>query len=385
MWENKTLIAITPNAALACNDQRVYRITGGITIPIQLSAIDIETGKTLYHSDNLAGDPDQENPLTLGEHGEVYFWRDGGNLLAYKDVGTGFEKLWEFEPPTKNSTSLNGNISLGYDRSLYVFIADRILKLNAEDGSVMAESALLNFSLGSISIDGDSSVLINTGLGSFIKLSSDLQTVLWTKSVGSSNYCFPALHQEGIMIFNGGGTSISAYQTVVQRSPVADFRANTYQTSVGVPVNFFDQSSYTPDHWNWYFEGATIRQSSEQNPQNITYLTKGLYNVTLVVSNKHGMDSIVKTCFIEVLPQTSVTDYTYSKNVEIFPNPCVDRISVMIDPILMGKMLKIYSITGQLVYNQKLVLEKTEVDLSTLIEGSYLMNIENQYHKFVKL
>ncbi|MBL7808830.1 MAG: PQQ-like beta-propeller repeat protein, partial [Saprospiraceae bacterium] len=58
LWTNSTIIAIGPSAVLAARDERVYRITGGITVPIVLTAMDIQTGQNLFNSSPIPGDGD---------------------------------------------------------------------------------------------------------------------------------------------------------------------------------------------------------------------------------------------------------------------------------------------------------------------------------------
>ena len=113
LWTNSTIIAIGPSAILGVRGDRVYRITGGITVPIVLTAIDADTGEDLYDSAPIPGDGDQENPLTLGDRSEIYFWRDGGNLYAFNDLGFGFEQKWAYTPAVTSGASLTGNITLG--------------------------------------------------------------------------------------------------------------------------------------------------------------------------------------------------------------------------------------------------------------------------------
>ena len=81
--------------------------------------------------------------------------------------------------------------------------------------------------------------------------------------------------------------------------PSADFTASQTAVTQGNAVNFTDQSLYAPTSWQWTFTGGTPANSTSKNPV-ITYNDTGCYDVTLVVSNANGTDSIIKTCYIQV-------------------------------------------------------------------------------------
>ena len=84
-------------------------------------------------------------------------------------------------------------------------------------------------------------------------------------------------------------------------SPGANFTANFTQINTGGTIDFLDQSINNPTSWTWQFPGGSPAFSTQQNPSGIAYNTIGLYDVTLVISNAYGIDTLVKTNYIEVL------------------------------------------------------------------------------------
>jgi len=80
--------------------------------------------------------------------------------------------------------------------------------------------------------------------------------------------------------------------------PVANFIADQVYVPLGCQVNFQDKSVGVPFAWNWTFEGATPAQSAEQNPSGIVWNQPGQFNVTLIVSNPAGTDTITKVAYI---------------------------------------------------------------------------------------
>ncbi len=82
--------------------------------------------------------------------------------------------------------------------------------------------------------------------------------------------------------------------------PIANFESNTQSTTVNSPINFYDLSLNVPTTWEWYFEGASITNSTLQNP-NVTYPNLGTFLVKLKVTNNFGQDSITKLSYINVV------------------------------------------------------------------------------------
>lgn len=93
--------------------------------------------------------------------------------------------------------------------------------------------------------------------------------------------------------------------TLPSATPVADFTLINDSICVGECINLFDQSTNNPTSWNWNMPGASITNSSNQNPSNICYNTPGNYTITLNVSNANGSD--VETQDIVVLSNPTAT------------------------------------------------------------------------------
>lgn len=107
----------------------------------------------------------------------------------------------------------------------------------------------------------------------------------------------------------------------VVEQPLIDFEASERLIAVGQSIYFNDLSTNNPTGWSWTFEGGTPATSIEQNPANITYDTPGLYNVTLVVSNIFGQDSLTKTEYIVVSDTTWADPDGYCDTITNFDGP----------------------------------------------------------------
>jgi PKD repeat protein len=92
-------------------------------------------------------------------------------------------------------------------------------------------------------------------------------------------------------------------------APQADFVATNRAIAYGTEVFFENTSSNSPAFSMWTFDGGTPRTSNEFSPTNgVRYMTPGIYDVTLLVSNSCGSTSITKEQYI----------YVFNSSVEAF-------------------------------------------------------------------
>ncbi len=96
-------------------------------------------------------------------------------------------------------------------------------------------------------------------------------------------------------------------------APVAGFYASAVSVCAASAVTFTDLSSSLPSSWNWTFAGGSPGGSSLQNPV-ITYNTPGSYDVTLVVSNANGSDSLTLVNYITVLAPPAAPVISQNQN-----------------------------------------------------------------------
>ncbi len=81
--------------------------------------------------------------------------------------------------------------------------------------------------------------------------------------------------------------------------PSAGFSSDVQEILAGRTVTFTDNSTDAPVQWFWTFEGGTPEFSDAQNPE-VVYTEKGVFDVSLIVSNELGADSIIMESFITV-------------------------------------------------------------------------------------
>lgn len=83
--------------------------------------------------------------------------------------------------------------------------------------------------------------------------------------------------------------------------PTVNFTANPTRTCINVPIQFEDSSTHIPLTYAWNFPNANPSTSSIATPQ-VRYLTPGLHDVSLTVTNVAGSSSLTKNQYINILP-----------------------------------------------------------------------------------
>src|SRR5438477_6894162 len=79
--------------------------------------------------------------------------------------------------------------------------------------------------------------------------------------------------------------------------PQAAFTADNLTGCAPMVVHFTDQSTGSPTSWLWDLGNGNT--STQQNPA-ATYLSAGVYTVTLTATNSGGSSVLVKTSYITV-------------------------------------------------------------------------------------
>jgi PKD repeat protein len=99
----------------------------------------------------------------------------------------------------------------------------------------------------------------------------------------------------------GGQTMVpeATSESSVTRGVEADFYADKTSVMKGDVVKFYNLSTGDPTYYQWNIPGATPRLSYSCEPR-VQYHTGGVYDVTLVISNLHSRDTLIKHNYITV-------------------------------------------------------------------------------------
>ena len=270
---------------------------------------------------------------------------------------------------------------MGTDQSIYAFDQGKVIRIHHDNGSLL-NTSLTDISGGNITVGADSTVYVSNENGTVYALTFDLQVVLWQHSVNFNVFGNPILSRDGIMVLTGRGNTITAYKPQINRKPVADFRSSGRKVVAGEPVDFFDQSSYLPDSWEWTFSGASTITSNNQNPTGIVYNTPGTYAVSLVAGNGFGADSVTLTCYLEVV-ESNVglgPKMTRGSDIVVYPNPSSGQVCVKVGNDLVHSPYYLTDPTGRVIKTGMISTVNTLLDIGKLGKGIYLIRIGDQQH-----
>lgn len=239
----------------------------------------------------------------------------------------------------------------------------------------------------------DTTVLVG-GTTDFTDLSTGGTMVSWTWTFeggtpGSSNEQNPAgiqydaqgSYDVTLEVENDYGLTSSLTKVdyiSVDFAPVADFEADATNPAVGQEVNFSDLSTGTVTGWAWEFESGTPATSMLQTPEPIVYAIVGVYDVQLTVSNDYGEDIMLKADYIDVHP-IGISEILSDDMINIYPNPTSGILNIK---NTSGEkiILSIYTLTGQMILENR-IQEGTEViNLENLDSGIYFVRYLTESH-----
>lgn len=98
-------------------------------------------------------------------------------------------------------------------------------------------------------------------------------------------------------------------------------------------------------------------------------------SMTIVDNDGNQYAGYVKILFAEVPADIEELGFT---QVYVFPNPVVNTLNIQ--GVDENTPLEVYNLTGKSVLKDK----GTELDVTSLSQGTYILRINNQYVKFIK-
>ncbi|WP_321421178.1 DUF3344 domain-containing protein [uncultured Methanobacterium sp.] len=184
-----------------------------------------------------------------------------------------------------------GNIESPYwGNNFYAINSDGTLKWAKAVGTTSG-----HYIYGSAAIDADGTVYIGCMDGKFYAFNNN-GILKWTFATGAGIQSSPSIGSDGTIYIGSSDGKLYALNII---PPVANFTADVLTDYAPLTVQFTDTSTENPSSWQWDFNNDGTIDSTQQNPT-YTYTTPGTYTVKLVVSNKKGNNSMIKTDYITV-------------------------------------------------------------------------------------
>jgi PKD repeat protein len=190
-------------------------------------------------------------------------------------------------------------------------------------------------------------------------------------------YDTPGLYDVTLTVTNslGENTTVSTDHVVANAFPNANFEYEIDDNMVT-----FINTSVGGNVFTWDF-GDGSPTTNEVNPTH-TFMSGGIFNVTLVASNLSCANVQSEELFIDF----SADNEAFGKNVlSIFPNPATDFLTIEILEN-QGQIfeIRLFDLTGKMWREAILNNEKTELEVSDLAVGVYFLEIIGKEGRVVK-
>ena len=126
-------------------------------------------------------------------------------------------------------------------------------------------------------------------------------------------------------------------------------------------------------------DGGEVKTTAEMMMQS-TFVDWDFDNVWCIVEGKTYPQL---QYFVDCDTLVSVPEIENKEEIEIYPNPAQDQITVSGNSI-MGENLMIYNLLGIKLWEGSATENKTIIDVSFLPKGIYLLRVSNKVMKFIK-
>lgn len=224
----------------------------------------------------------------------------------------------------------------------------------------------------------------------FIDLSQNGPTSwLWTFPGGNPGtsteqnptimYNTPGNYFVSLQVMNGSGTDVLVLEDVIQVAgdPDATFEYEVQGSSVELNYPGTDF-----DNLLWSFGDG--RTDNSQNPT-VQYNTSGTYNISLIVNNACGADTV--TVPVQVMV-TAVDDPVAGADWKVFPNPFSDHLSIQGHTLYAGEStITIFDIHGKLLHSEVWSfgkgLQTKSLPTEILPEGMILILLQDENSRSV--
>ncbi|MBX7242590.1 MAG: T9SS type A sorting domain-containing protein [Bacteroidia bacterium] len=339
LWSANTSYALTPSVNVTANGTYYVSITSpsgcsdSDTINVSLNGVDVDLGQDITAcSSNVT--------LNAGNPGSTYLWSTGATTQSINVTSTGTYSVTVSKPGCSDSDVINvtfgtpPSVNLGPDQT-------------ACGGTILDA--------------GNPGATYSWSNGATSQSIPVTQTGTYFVSVSLNGNCLVS-DQINVTV-NQAPTGSFIIQSSTPNTGYYQFNANN--TTGSLPVTY-----------NWNFGDGTT--SNLQNPAH-TYQSQGTFNVTLIVSNMCGNDTVTMSVFSN--NTTSLDDLLTISDLQVYPNPSHGAFTVSSESLIADELsVEVLNVQGQSIYSQHLgkVSGFThEVIIQNLAQGMYMVKLSD--------
>ncbi len=364
---------VSPISNIAYNwlDSTIYGLVH-VNSLLYFAKVDPETGVITVLSDGaLTGDQYSSGVSDIDPLSGRYFYIRSNQIVTV-DINTGALISQETINNPNGAVSPITNIA-------YNWLTGTIYGLNFKAGST-SDSLVVDPQLRLATIDpqnGEVVILSENSLSSdeFSSGVSDIDPIngryyyIRGNRIYAVNIATGALISSAVMSNPNNAiapiTNIAVFKNKDSRpAPINDFIMSDEDLSVSFKnISEFNLSTF------WDFGDGT---SATDRHAHHTYAEAGTYEVMLVSESLGGdRDTTYQTIEVEGLI-LSATELDKSE-MRVYPNPADERLWIETGNEMLGGVLRIFSLDGKMVYEQKLSTDRIELQVSDYQAGIYLL------------
>lgn len=243
------------------------------------------------------------------------------------------------------------------------------IEVNTSFGCILRDT--IEVSLGNLPfVDAGSSQQICNGTSLLLDAGSGFASYEWSTGDTTSSI---TVNSSGTYIINVtndlGCTGADVINIAILPAPVANY---TYVVNAGGIVNYTNNSSDATTY-AWDLNGDGTTDNTNLNTF-YTYLNPGVYNVTLIVTNACGADTIT----FAVNTITGIENLNNTSEIVIYPNPANEIVTLSnINFVKNNVSVSVYDAIGNLVVNNtyKLTQNKCDINVNELSTGIYFIHV----------
>ena len=211
VWETNIVSLASGSGEMVAYENTGY-VQKQIAGVVYIQAINLDNGQQKYDhiiNDTHPGGPVPQCGFMVGPDGIIYVQKQGDNVTALQDNGTGLSFLWETEIFGNAPFSL---MCVGSDGSIYAPSSGRIIRLDPADGQKLDSTAVLaNPELFQLrpSASANGVIYATTGESNIYAYTLDLQE-LWIDNISNVNTSGVAIGLNGLIAV-AGSNKIKVY------------------------------------------------------------------------------------------------------------------------------------------------------------------------------
>jgi hypothetical protein len=309
------------------------------------------------------------------------FQFDGKNWIQLPDLGS----LYSTTSSAGLASDIFGNIYFGGNRFDEVSNKHKSWLFKWNNKSWVKHNdreynGFINDPINKIIIDGSRNIYVgrNTELIPIISVLKDSvwEDFSWLNNAGITGMTYD---NAGTLYVAGGYSNFRYIVAKYQIKPTISSFSPTL-VSIGGTVtikgkNFNGTNSVT-------FGGVVASSFTVINDTTINAIVGNGSTGSVSVTTPGGKDSLAG--FIFTPTQTGLLELT-SKNLQVYPNPAQDNITIQSEMNVIGQSYNIYDCIGKLVLNGAIENQTTPISLQALNNGIYTLVIGTNSRKVIKL